>query len=219
MRNSSTEVHSIVNILDPNGFQFIGNFQQYAKDGRIAGFQSLSSFYEFHNSQNTNNSKSWAWLSYSIDKEMIENRLLPRLMNILGIRGFNDLISQELLDFNFGSLIRLINGRTDYYLDSIHDSLQTDMTNLLEQSQSDHYLMKPDFEFIVIPNESLSEDSQASVVIKVHKSIISCRSETFKAMLSSKLNESRSNRVIIPNFKPTVFLAFVLYLYTGRDLM
>jgi hypothetical protein len=60
-------------------------------------------------------------------------------------------------------------------------------------------------------------DSNDGVRFPVHKTILIARSEVFAAMLTSSRNqETKTNRSIIPDVKPKVFKGLLHYLYTGE---
>jgi speckle-type POZ protein len=56
------------------------------------------------------------------------------------------------------------------------------------------------------------------VFLKAHKSVLSARSEVFKAMFEHDTKESRDNQVVITSFDLPTMKELLRYIYCGRVL-
>ncbi|KAJ9531532.1 hypothetical protein V8C86DRAFT_2577159 [Haematococcus lacustris] len=78
-------------------------------------------------------------------------------------------------------------------------NISADLAHLLASGDN------ADFEMVV-------EDE----VIPVHKVVLCCRSEFFKAMLCSPMREGQENRIVISDIKAPVFRALLHFIYTDN---
>ncbi|KAJ9531378.1 hypothetical protein QJQ45_006821 [Haematococcus lacustris] len=64
--------------------------------------------------------------------------------------------------------------------------------------------------------EAEGSGGHALAVIPVHKVVLCCRSEFFKAMLCSPMREGQENRIVISDIKAPVFRALLHFIYTDN---
>jgi speckle-type POZ protein len=73
----------------------------------------------------------------------------------------------------------------------------------------------------LLQNEELGHDIQfkfvgSDEILKAHRCILMMRSEVFKAMFQSEMNESKTGEIIIDDADPVVMKELLLFIYTNE---